>query len=453
MNLDRYAETWICISPITPKAGPCSSTTTRALGPAGPKGRRTAVVDRETFKDVLDLVESMPVFSDHDHHLPDDFFHDSGTGGMSLDRLLEHSYVAWTGFVPDGSEESRQRLLDNARFNSYFTWFEKGLQALHGIDEPISMESWESISRGVGERYASDKDFHWRALGEFGFERLVLDTYWDPGGDNGHAEIFTPAFRIDKFMYGHHAEAVAPDDFVPWERYGFGGGGLDDWVELMRETIRERHAAGKVAAFKCAEAYLRPIDFLPDDRNAALAAFGKAPGEISREEALLFGNYIFNRCCELAGELDAPFQVHTGLAQLSGSQPMRLEPVIARYPNVRFVLFHSGFPWTHEVAGLAHNYSNVLPSLTWTATICTSAAVRALNDYIDAARSVNSITWGSDCWTAEESVGALLAWRHVVARVLAERIDAGLLRPPEAEALARKLMFENGRGIYTGGKH
>jgi predicted TIM-barrel fold metal-dependent hydrolase len=171
---------------------------------------------------------------------------------------------------------------------------------------------------------------------------------------------------------------------------------------------------------------------------------------LSAEQKGLFGNYIFNRCCELAAELDLPFQIHTGLAQLAGSQPLRLEPILARYPRTRFVLFHSGYPWVHEVAGLAHNYSNVLPSLTWTPIISTSAAIRALHEYLDVAHSVNTITWGSDCHVAEESIGALLAWQFVVAKVLTERLADGRLTVKQAEELARKLMVENGRRVYLG---
>jgi predicted TIM-barrel fold metal-dependent hydrolase len=252
-------------------------------------------------------------------------------------------------------------------------------------------------------------------------------------------------------MYGSHAESVAPDDFVPWARYGFTGKTLDDYLELMRETIRARHRAGKVVALKCAEAYQRPIQFMPDDRAAAQQIFGAHPSSVTREQHLLFGNYIFNRCCELAAELDLPFQIHTGLGNLSGSQPMHLIPVIERHPKTRFVLFHAGYPWTHEVAGLAHNYPNAYPSLTWTATICTAAAVRALHDFIDVAPSINTITWGSDCRIAEESVGALLAWRHIVATVIAERLEDGRLRPLDAHVLARKLLFENGWRVYLNG--
>lgn len=399
---------------------------------------------RAEFDAIYRSIADLPAFSDHDHHQTDAFFAE----GMSLDKAISNSYVGWMFHPLDGSPESREALIDDLRFNSYFHWFQKGVQAVHGITEPIAIDAWDRISAQIEHAYAGDPGFHVRALERHGFERLLLDTYWNPGDDNGHGELFVPVFRIDKFMYGHHAEAVAPNDFVPWARYGFNGGSLDDYVQLMRETIRARHQAGKVAALKCAEAYHRPIDFMPDDADAAAAAFGKHPGVITEQERILFGNYIFNRCCELAAELGIPFQVHTGLGRLTGSEPMRLLGVIEKHPATRFVLFHAGFPWTHQVAGLAHNYANVLPSLTWTATICTSAAVRALHDYIDVAPSINAITWGSDCWTTEESVGALLAWRHIVATVLAERIEDGRLSPTDAFAVARKLMFENGWRVY-----
>lgn len=396
------------------------------------------------FKSIYRFVASLPAFSDHDHHQTDAFFRKA----MSLDRLLQNSYVAWTGFAPDGSRTSREALLDHARFNTYFVWIEKGIQAVHGIRDRITLDTWEKLSRRIRDAYRRDPDFHWNALRRHGYETLVLDTFWNPGDDGGHPELFKPTFRIDKFMYGHHAEAVAPNEFIPWQRYGFKGGRFDDYLELMSATIRARHRAGRAVALKCAEAYNRSISFQPDDRAAARRAFGVSPDRITPEQKILFGNSIFNRCCELAAELDIPFQVHTGLAQLSGSQPMNFEPTILRHPRTRFVLFHSGFPWTHQVAGLAHNHPNVLPSLTWTATICTAAAIRALHDYIDVARSINTITWGSDCWTAEESVGALLAWRFIVATVLAERLEDGRLVRKDAEALARKLMFENGRRVY-----
>ncbi len=396
------------------------------------------------LRSISDEIDALPVYSDHEHHLPDAFFAD----GMTLDRSLERSYVAWTGFVPDGTEASRAALLDNVRFNSYFFWYERGFQKMHGVSEAITLENWDELSDLLARHYAADPDLHWKALLYGGYERLIQDAYWNPGDNMGHPEAFVPAFRIDKFLYGYHPEQVAPDDIYPWEHYGFAGGTLDDYVALMRDTVRERHAAGLVAALKCAEAYNRGLDLAEDDREAAEAVFGKSPSLVSAEAKRLFSNYIFHRCCELAVELEVPFQIHTGLANLAGSNPMQLIPILERYPQARFVLFHTGYPWTAEAAGLAHNYANVLSSLTWTATICTSAAIRALHDLIDVSCSINRITWGSDCWVPEESLGAQLAWRHIVAKVLTERFEDRRLRANDVSVLARKLLFENNRAIY-----
>jgi uncharacterized protein len=213
----------------------------------------------------------------------------------------------------------------------------------------------------------------------------------------------------------------------------------------MFETIRERHAAGRIMAITSAQ---KPIRFFSDDRAAAEEAFGVHPGCITDRQRIAFGGFILNRCCELAAELDIPLQLHAGPGSLVGAEPVRLEPVFQRHPRTRFVLCLAGSLWIRQAAGLVHAYPNVSPSLARMPIACTAAAVRALHDFIDVAPSVNTIAWGSGCRIAEESVGALLAWRHVVATVLAERVADGRLRPADANVLARKFMFENGWRVY-----
>ncbi len=399
------------------------------------------------YKSIYRHLESLPVFSDHSHHREDAQF----APPFTLEKALSISYVAWLGHPLDGTPERRRALLDHARHNTYLIWFEKGLQRVHGLTEPLTVENWDAVSDTLSRAYAADPDFHWQALRAHGFERAILDSFWNPGDDVGHPELFTPTFRIDQFMYAYHAEADGPNGIRPWAHYGIAPRTLGELVACMQTIIRARRQQGKVAAFKCAEAYNRDITFQPDDAEAAARVFGRHPREVTRAEWRLFGNYIFNRCCELAAELDVPFQIHTGLARLDGSQPVNFEDTLARHPRTRFVLFHSGYPWIHQAAGLAHNYANVLPSLTWTATISTTAAIRALHEFLDVGRSVNDITWGDDCACAEEAVGALLAWRHIVATVIAERLAGGLLHAHDADLLAEKLLFRNGRRVYGNG--
>jgi hypothetical protein len=199
---------------------------------------------RKNYNHIYKFVSSLPVFSDHEHHQTNDFF----TEKMSMDRLFQNGYTSWTGFVPDGTEESRKVFLDNVRFNSYYVWFEKGIQWLHGFDEPITVENWGKISQGIEQTYRNDKDFHWKALMNNGYEKLIQDSHWNPGDNEGHDEILIPAFRIDKFMHGYHAEVIAPDEFKTWERYGFEGGTLTEYVDMMKHIITKQYLDGKVAA-------------------------------------------------------------------------------------------------------------------------------------------------------------------------------------------------------------
>ena len=239
---------------------------------------------------IKDCVYSLPVASDHEHHLPDEWFNE----GMTLDRAMARAYVHWTGFKPDGTEASRRELLNHVRFNSYFVWFERGVQAIHGVTEPITLENWDSISRIVAKSY-EDPLFHIKSLARGGYERLIQDAHWNPGDDMGHPEILIPAFRVDKFMHGHHKDCVTLDGFDVWKRYHFSGVTLKDYVEMMKQTIRSRYQEGKTVALKCADAYLRPIEFQPDPNPGSVSAFGKHPSQATTDEKRMFGNYIFNR--------------------------------------------------------------------------------------------------------------------------------------------------------------
>ena len=81
-------------------------------------------------------------------------------------------------------------------------------------------------------------------------------------------------------------------------------------------------------------------------------------------------------------------------------------------------------------------------------TVKLHAAVEALHEYIEIAQSIDRISWGSDTWTSEEAYGALLAYEHVVASVLAEKVTAGYINFRDAETIAEKLMYKNALETY-----
>ena len=50
----------------------------------------------------------------------------------------------------------------------------------------------------------------------------------------------------------------------------------------------------------------------------------------------------------MAGELGVVVQIHTGLVNLNKSSPIYLKRLIDECPEVRFDLFHGGFPWMDD---------------------------------------------------------------------------------------------------------
>jgi predicted TIM-barrel fold metal-dependent hydrolase len=143
-----------------------------------------------------------------------------------------------------------------------------------------------------------------------------------------------------------------------------------------------------------------------------------------------------------------PIQCHTGLGRLKGTNAMAMEEVISKNPATKFVLFHCSYPWLDDINGLLHNYGNVYPDLCWLPLISTSAAVRMLHEMIEVGTS-DKICWGCDTWTSEESYGALLALRFVLAKVLKEKIEDGYLCLSDARYIVDNIMYNNAARLYS----
>jgi len=397
---------------------------------------------KDTFYRLNQLVNGMALISTHEHHMPDEDQH-----RLNLDGVFRSSYVGWCGFTFDESAESRNRFLAKVAGNSYFVWLEKALRLIYGFNERISAASWDTLSQRIADAHTVNENHHLDIMKHYaGYRAAIQDSYWDPGDNLGHGDFLASAFRVNMFLYGYHPDAKDHNGNNPQRCYGVEPANLADYLDFIHSQIASRR--GEIVALKAALAYDRNLDFDVPSFTDAAAAYGQPPGKVSPAAEKAFGDYVFNHICRIASEMDLPVQIHTGLGRISGSNPMNLIPLIEAHPQTRFILLHAGYPWIHEVGGLAHNYGNVYPDLTWLPLISTSAAVVALHEYIEVARSTTTICWGGDAWTGEESVGAALALRHVLARVLSEKIDDDYLDEDTALRIARGIMYDNPREIY-----
>ena len=416
----------------------------------------------EVYEYLYQLIEKMPVVSSHEHLFPNEFHM-----GLTLERLFENSYISTIAGssgkaslqkrdflapvrgqrkiyqIPTENAWGREEFLGHCRHNSYFVWLEKSLQHIYRFEDKITSENWDNISRAIAEKHdKDDADLDiLRHIG--GYRRVVLDPFWDYGSDLGHPEFYSPTMRTDMFVTSFHPAAPDHDGNSPFACYPEAPTqDFDDYLDFVENLFTRWFRAGAVA-MKSASAYDRSLQYGEGDRKAARRVFYRSPDNVNQADRKAYEDFMFNWFCQLCQKFEVPFQIHTGLGKLPGSHPIYLEPVLLRYPEIHFVLFHAGYPWYDEIAGLLHNHSNISVDMVWVPIVSTTGAVLALHEFIEVAHSSDLIGWGGDAFTSEESFGALLAWRHVVARVLSEKVDDGYFDLAEAEILVKKLMYSN----------
>ena len=395
------------------------------------------------YSHLYSLAESLPVISSHEHLLPDDV-----QQGLDLGRLFEKSYLTMlrTPFGRDALEHAK--FLAQGRHNSLFVWLEKGLQKIYGFEEKLTAENWDVLSKLVENKH-NQPDVCTTILKEnAGYQRAIQDAYWDYSSDNGHPEILSPTMRTDMFESVYHPDVSDHDGNSPFKSYpDIPTGNFEDYLEYVEALFTRWRERGAVA-MKSVMAYERKIQFDVVDQATAARIFLKSPAGVNHADRIAYGDFMFRWFCELARQLEVPFQVHTGLAKLSGSDPMFLESVIATNPGTKFVIFHAGYPWYDSVVGLAQSYVNVFVDMVWVPHVSPTGAVLALHEILEVSKSSDRISWGGDARTGEEAFGALLAWRHVLAKVLAEKVEDGYLDLAEADILTHKFMYSNAAKLY-----
>lgn len=396
---------------------------------------------RYIYNELYSYAESTHVINTHSHHREDSFY-----PSLNLEQLLKESYVNWCGISFDNSEDSRRNYLDKVRYNSYFIWLEKALQKIYGFNEPVTAQNWDQISDLV-QKANSRSEHHLNILkNNCKYEKVILDTYWNPGSSINHPDIFTPTFRINTFLYGYSKHSLDHNGNSPLRLYGMETDDIDEYIAAVRRIVVNKKASGCIA-LKSALAYDRGLDFEEIPKNKAQKVLKEAEGMITREDIKAFGDYVFFEICRMAAELNLPIQCHTGLGQLKRTNAMQMQEVIEKNPDTKFVLFHGGYPWLEDIYALLHNYRNVYPDLCWLPLISTSAAARMTEELIEVG-TIDKTCWGCDTWTSEESFGALMAVRHVLAQALSEKVSIGYLSISDAKTIIGNILYNNAKKLY-----
>lgn len=222
-------------------------------------------------------------------------------------------------------------------------------------------------------------------------------------------------------------------------------------LRAAQATLFARYGACAIAV-KAQHAYTRTLAWTErTDAEAAAVLQRVLHGhEISLAERLILGDWNWARGVELAIEYNLPFKVHTGyLAGHDGyvdpdrTRPTHLAPLFARYPDARFVLMHTAYPYSDELLALAKHWSNVYLCMCWSWSIDPMNSVDFVRRMIHTVPVNKVFAFGGDCFFPTAAVAYAAQARDWLTRALQAEVDDALLTEAQAMHIATRLMRDN----------
>ena len=179
-------------------------------------------------------------------------------------------------------------------------------------------------------------------------------------------------------------------------------------------------------------------------RGSIFSGFG-----CSYDEMIPLHNYLHHHIVQQAIELDVPVQIHTGTFgvtmgnKLQNSNPTLLCEMFLRYPQARFNLLHSGWPYCREIGELARQFPNVFLNTTWMQMISPLAFKNYMKEWLLWVPTNKILGFGSDEFTPLNSCACADIYRDLMAEVLSELTEEERMTEKDAVHAAELVSSQN----------
>ncbi len=272
--------------------------------------------------------------------------------------------------------------------------------------------------------------------------------------------------QIDNFNWPCAPDTADPDFFLhdiswvnfceariePDKIYTETGVTVSDLASLRAamEQIFERYGTLAVAV-KTQHAYTRTLEWREQDDASAESSLQRhlAGYPLSEAERLCLGDWCLARGVELAISYDLPFKIHTGYHAGHSRMPIDwlraglLCDLLTCYPQARFILMHTAYPYSAELIALAKHYPSVYMDMCWAWSIDPRNACEFVRRTIHSVPAHKLFVFGGDSFWPSASVAYATQTRAHLTRALQAEIDEGLLNEYEAIAFAERFMRTN----------
>jgi predicted TIM-barrel fold metal-dependent hydrolase len=231
--------------------------------------------------------------------------------------------------------------------------------------------------------------------------------------------------------------------------------------DIVSATL-ERQRTGGAVAIKFEAAYLRPLDFEPQDAAAAAAVYVRyvTAGVPTHAEYKLLEDYLVRSISREAGRLGLAVQIHStdgfgGFYSPAGAAPRLLDSLFndPALRTTRFVIVHGGWPMVDETLSQLGR-PNVYADISMMDQIAEPAALsRALRMWL--AAWPEKVLFGTDAFDGGDQQGwEQVAWiasrnaRRGLADALGGMVRDAEVTPARAKQLARMVLRENAIAAY-----
>ena len=208
----------------------------------------------------------------------------------------------------------------------------------------------------------------------------------------------------------------------------------------------------KCKAIKQLQAYYRRIDFayrtdIEVEKAFLLLEKSKINKEkFSKQDMFIIQDYTMRRMLEVADTRKLPYQIHTGMTNLSNSNPNLLESIFNKYPNLQLVLLHT-YPFVSTACFLARAVHNVYLDTSWQVLQSPGILKKCLNEWIGMV-PYKKITLSIDATNLEEYYGGQVMTVKILTDVLEKKQENAEITEKTAKKIALALLFDNANDLY-----
>lgn len=175
---------------------------------------------------------------------------------------------------------------------------------------------------------------------------------------------------------------------------------------------------------------------------------------MTAEDNACINDFVFDQILQRIPGYRYTVAVHCGFgagcnADFSRTHIRQMFPILQRYPEVRFDLFHLGYPWVDEAVAVGKAFVNASLNLTWCHILNPSTTVRAMIDLIKSVPVNKVLAMGGDYWRLPDvAYGHLKLARELLGRALAICREERWLTAADARRIADRWLFDNAYDIY-----